>query len=82
MIDGVQVSLCPVAVVSGGKYPACSIARRGRGYLRRLAKLMSIELQIAEVNQSWISDLRFGIEESMLEAGAVVDWGFSIWDAS
>ena len=43
---------------------------------------MSIELQIAEVNQSWISDLRLGIEESMLEAGAVVDWGFSIWDAS
>ena len=44
--------------------------------------LKSIELQIAEVNQFWISDLRFGIEQSMLEAGAVVDWGFSIWDVS
>ena len=55
---------------------------RGRGYLGRRAKLKSIELQIAEVNQFWISDLRFGIEESMLEAGAVVDWGFLIWDVS
>ena len=51
---------------------------KGRSYLRRGASLKSIESQIVEVNQFWIGDLRFGIEESMLEAGAAVDLRFLI----
>jgi hypothetical protein len=34
--------------------------------------------QIAEVNQFGMGDLGFGIEESMLEAGAAVDLRFLI----
>ena len=81
-INCVSVSQCRVTVVSGRNRPTCSMWASRSGLSAVKGTLKSIELQIAEVNQFWISDLRFGIEESMLEAGAVVDWGFSIWDAS
>ena len=82
IVDGVQVSLCRVAVVSGRNRPTCSMWASRSGLSAVKGTLKSIELQMAEVNQSWISDLRFEIAESMIEAGAVVDWGFSIWDVS
>ncbi len=51
---------------------------KSRRYLRRGASLKSIESQIVEVNQFWMGDLGFGIEESILEAGAAVDLRFLI----
>jgi len=79
IIDGVQV--CAVSL-------SRTVARRGRAIIEVKGpalsaggvSLKSIESQIAEVNQFWIGDLRFGIEESMLEAGAAVDFRFLICD--
>jgi hypothetical protein len=64
------------------------VARRGRAIIEvkepalsaARGKLKVDESEIAEVNQFWIGDLRFGIEESMLEAGAAVDFRFLICD--
>ena len=79
IIDGVQV--CAVSL-------SRTVARRCRAIIEVKAQALSAggaslywsESEIAEVNQFWIGDLRFGIEESMLEAGAAVDFRFLICD--
>ena len=79
IINGVQV--CAVSL-------SRTVARRCRAIIEVKAQALSAggaslkwsESEIAEVNQFWIGDLRFGIEESMLEAGAAVDIRFLICD--
>ena len=71
-----------------GVSPSRTVARRGRAIIEvkepalsaAIAKLKvdRINSQIVEVNLFWMGDLRFGIEESMLEAGAAVDLRFLI----
>ena len=85
-----HTSLCRVAVVSG-RSPSCTVARRGKAIIKVIAQALSAargKLKVdriadkSELNQFWIWHLLFGIEDSMLEVGAAVDFRFLICGAS
>lgn len=65
------VARCGKAIIEV-KRPALYVAR-GQLKVHQIA-------DIAEVNQFWRGDLRLGIKQYMLEAGATVDFRFLICD--
>jgi len=67
------VKVCAVSV-------SRTVALRGKAIIEFKRPALSVARGYLKVDQYWMGDLRLGIKEYMLEAGAKVDFRFLICD--